>query len=91
MRVTSLFSALVAALALAGCSDKPVVEPTPPLTPLTVEEWKALPRETKYEVDSFERLKLGNPSLMIGDGWEKFQRTVVNPARKKDFPNGKSR
>lgn len=59
--------------------------------PLTVADWKVLPVDQKYTLDTLERLKQGDPSLQTAEGWEAFQKTVVMPARKKDFPAGKSR
>lgn len=85
-------SMIVLALAglLAGCGG---CGQSPPdrLEPLTVEQWKALPVEKKYEPETLDRLKAADPSLDTPEGWEKFNRTVVVPSRKKDFPGGKPR
>lgn len=54
--------------------------------PLTVEEWKALPIETKYDETTFERLKKNDEKLQTEQGWDKFMREVVVPERKKDIP-----
>ncbi len=55
-------SILAAALAaVVGCGA-PTATP-PHEAPLTVEQWKALPAQTKYEVETLERLKLGDPKL----------------------------
>lgn len=60
--------------------------------PLTFEDWKAMPAEAKYRGATFERLKLGDPKLQDDRAWDKFQREVVLPARKKDPPpDAKSR
>lgn len=63
------------AAAPAGAADKP----------LTVAEWTNLPVDAKYTAETIERLKKGDPNLETPEGWEKFQKTVVAPARKKDF------
>jgi hypothetical protein len=74
------------ALGLAGCSEtKP--PPPPEQQPLTVSDWKALPPDQKYTVDTFERLKAGDQKLYDPANWDTFNKTVVIPARKKDFPN----
>lgn len=85
----SRFLPLVAVAALAGCGGPaPGAKPT---APLTVAEWKTLPPGQKYTLDTLERLKEGDPGLQTAEGWEAFQKSVVAPARKKDFPNGKPR
>ncbi len=73
---------------LAGCGDKPVGAGAP--SPLTVTDWKAMPANQKYTPDTIERLKAGDPHLQTAEGWEAFQKAVVGPARKKDFPGGKA-
>jgi hypothetical protein len=60
-----------------------------PNTPLTVADWKAMPVEQKYSGETLERLKKGDPNLDTAEGWEAFQKTVIAPSRKKDFPGGK--
>ncbi|MEO2088405.1 MAG: hypothetical protein ABGY75_02775 [Gemmataceae bacterium] len=82
--------ALGVMVAVVGCG-RPDVVPTPEESPLTVEQWKTLPADQKYEVATFERLKAGDPKLQEPKAWEKFNRDVLLPARKKDFPNGKTK
>lgn len=84
-RVTRVL--LVGLLAAVGCGK---TDPAPPAaeTPLTVEQWKALPVQLKYEVETFERLKQGSPKLQEPREWDKFTRDVLLPAKKKDFPGG---
>jgi hypothetical protein len=76
----------VATLGLAGCGDSPAAKPP---APLSVADWKAMPTDQKYTPEALERLKEGDPKLQTPEGWEAFQKTVVQPARKKDFPAGK--
>ena len=87
MRPGGAILLLVVALGLAGCGGtKP--PPPPEQQPLTVNDWKALPPDQKYTVETFERLKAGDQKLYDPAHWDAFQKTVVIPARKKDFPNG---
>jgi hypothetical protein len=81
---TVLLLALV--LPLAGCSGKSTDAP-PAAAPLTVDEWHKLPPEEKYEIETFERLKLGNPKLQNQRAWDQFTRSVILPSRKRDLPN----
>lgn len=89
MRSRLLVVAAVVA-GLTGCGTPGGSAGTKP-TPLTVADWKAMPTDQKYTPETLERLKEGDPELQTAEGWEKFQKTVVIPARKKDFPNGKPR
>lgn len=73
------------ALSLAGCGRRIT---HPPSEPLTVEAWTALPPETKFEIATLERLKQGTPQLQDDREWDRFARTVLNPARKKELPAG---
>lgn len=89
MRVLVVPLFLAVAAGLAGCGSPPASAPEE--RPLTLEQWKALPPETKYEIDTLERLKQGNPKLQDQREWEKFTRDVLLPARKKELPDRKSR
>jgi hypothetical protein len=72
---------------LAGCGDNKL--PSSEKTLLTLEQWEVLPTNIKYEIDTLERLKEGNPQLMEQREWDKFLKTVLLPGKKKDFPNTK--
>lgn len=89
MRVMIAPVILVIAACLTGCGSQPASAPAE--GPLTLEQWKALPPEAKYEIDTLERLKQGNPKLQDQREWDRFTRDVLLPAKKKDQPNGKSR
>ncbi|MBI2807724.1 MAG: hypothetical protein HYX68_22310 [Planctomycetes bacterium] len=69
----------------AGCGG--TVE-LPPAEPVTLEVWKAMPPESKFEAATLERLKAGEPRLQKEAEWARFTRTVLIPARKKEFPKG---
>lgn len=84
----TVFATLALALGVTGCGS--TTAPKPP-TPLSVADWKGMPTDQKYTPETLERLKDGDPKLQTAEGWEAFQKTVVVPARKKDFPNGKAR
>ena len=81
--MTRTLGMLILTLACAACSPREP-GPTPDATPLTIEAWKALPQPAKYEIDTFERLKQGNPKLQEPRAWEKFHRDVILPAKKRD-------
>jgi hypothetical protein len=69
-------------LLAAGCGSPP---PAAQEKPLTVEQWKALPTQLKYEIDTLERLKQGTPKLQEPREWDRFTRDVVLPAKKKEM------
>jgi len=73
---------------IVGCGGNSVTVNTLPTDTLTVADWKELPTSQKYEPETFERLKRGDPKLETPEGWEAFNRTTLLSARKKDFPNG---
>lgn len=87
---TRLLAVAAVVVGLAGCGSPGGSAEAKP-TPLTVADWKTLPPDQKYTPETLERLKEGDPELQTAEGWEKFQKTVVAPARKKDYPNGKPR
>ncbi len=69
-----------------GCSRPPeVVDTSLKDKPLTVEEWKQLDVDVKYEFETFERLKIAEPDLNDEEKWDEFMREVIVPARKKDI------
>jgi hypothetical protein len=70
-----------------GCSGAGSA-PAPQAAPMTVNDWKALPVEQKYTPETLERLKAGDPNLQTPEGWDAFQKNVVAPARRKDYPAG---
>jgi hypothetical protein len=88
MRFVIPILALTAAVGLAGCGGRPADAPRTP-APLSVADWQKLPVEQKYDPETFERLKLGNPKLENQRAWDEFARTVIKPARDKDLPGGK--
>ncbi|MCE9562457.1 MAG: hypothetical protein K8U57_10435 [Planctomycetes bacterium] len=91
MRLMSFFASVTAVAMLAGCGgDKPTGLDPAATAPLTIEQWKALPAEAKYQVPNLERLKDGDPKFKDEREWEKFLRTVVNPGKKKELPAVKS-
>ncbi|MGL6094636.1 MAG: hypothetical protein ACRC7O_02390 [Fimbriiglobus sp.] len=80
---TPVFVAL--ATLLAGCGEMKH-EPEPHEIPLTIEQWKALPPETKFQIDSYERLKLSEQRLYDSREWDKLYKTTVLPAKAKELP-----
>ena len=71
-------------MALAGCDGGGPDNPSPEHVPLTQAEWQTMPADQKYEVVTFERLKLGNPELQDDREWNRFYKSVVLPAKKAD-------
>lgn len=85
-RLTGCF--LTMTICLIGCTGQP---PTPAGdVPLTLEQWRALPAASKYQAETFERLKLGQPALRDERAWQHFTRTVVLPAKQKDLAPARS-
>jgi hypothetical protein len=82
----SLFLLLVL-MTVIGCGKTDPV-PSAEEKPLTLEQWKTLPVQEKYEVDTFERLKQGEPKFREQREWDKFARDTLMPAKKRDFPGG---
>lgn len=89
MRQLSLLVAAVVLGATLGCGG-PSKQTAAEATPLTIAAWKGLPVSDKYSPETLERLKAGNPELNTPEGWEKFQKTELAAARKKDAA-GKSK
>ncbi len=57
--------------------------------PLTVEQWTALPANTKYDIDTLERVKVSDPRFQAEEQWDQFARTVIVPAKSRDVAQGK--
>ncbi|MBX3400665.1 MAG: hypothetical protein KF873_18165 [Gemmataceae bacterium] len=75
--------ALAAVGLLAGCGGSP-----PPVAiaeqPLTLAEWEGLPADRKYQAESYERLKLGEPKFQDEKVWDRFYRQTVLTGQKKE-------
>lgn len=81
------FAFLAAVILMAGCGrTQPPPQPLAPPTPLSVEEWKKLPVDIKYDEATFERLKLADQKLQTEAGWNDFMMKVIIPERKIDIP-----
>jgi len=74
-----------------GCAGRSDTAKTAASSPLSAVEWKAMPVDKKYEPETIERLKKGDPALETPEGWEAFNRTTLLPSRKKDFPSGQQK
>jgi hypothetical protein len=77
---------LSATLGCGGSDTRPILKELPAPTPLTLEEWKTLPHEEKYDETSFERLKLKDPKLKNPAAWRAFMAKEILPERRKDIP-----
>lgn len=70
-----------------GCGGK--IQPPPPspeLTALSLEEWKSLPLDVKYDGATFDRLRMNDPRLQDERFWMSYMATHIIPERKKDIP-----
>ncbi|WP_166831673.1 hypothetical protein [Thalassoroseus pseudoceratinae] len=82
-----LASILLSGVALiVGCGGEAVEQTDGPPPPLTIEAWKELPIQEKYDGATFERLKDADPKLKSERAWHKFMREVVIPERNIDIP-----
>ena len=67
-----------------GCGRE--ASPTNAMTPLAVEDWKAMAAEEKFSFQTMERLKVGNPRFQNDAEWDRFARTVFVPAQRRELP-----
>jgi hypothetical protein len=87
MRVVSWIFLLACIVFIVGCSRaRPAVVK---VEPLTVQEWAALPPPEKYNVDTLERVKAGDPRFQDEQQWDQFTRHVMIPAKQRDLAQGK--
>jgi len=79
---------LLLAFAAVGCGGSSRPEPSipAPMPTLTIEQWKEMPPEEKYDEATFDRLREADPKLKKRREWDKFMKTVVIPERKIDIP-----
>lgn len=69
-----------------GCAGN-VTPPQPSSQPpLTIEQWKNLPVEEKYDEAILQSLRDAAPNLRADRNWQRFLREVVLPERKRDIP-----
>jgi hypothetical protein len=80
------FFALLFLCLCVGCDDSSPPTLPSPLPPLTVEEWKTLPVEEKYDEGTFDRLREQDPKLKGDREWARFMKEVVVLERKIDIP-----
>lgn len=88
MAAPRCLSSLMLILALLGCGTGRTGVPAAE-TPLTLEQWRTMPTQLEYEVETLERLKQGSPKLQEQREWDKFTRDVLLPSKKKDRPSGR--
>lgn len=72
---------------VTGCG----VEVSPPQLPselpaLTLEQWKTLPVEEKYDDGTLQRLRAADEKLRSERAWQTFMKDVVMPERMIDIP-----
>jgi len=82
----TLFAALVFAT-VTGCGDKVTPPaPAPAATTLSLEDWRKLPVELKYDGDTLDRLRMNDPRLQNERAWQAYMMQNIIPERKKDIP-----
>lgn len=77
----------LAIFSLTGCGDN--VKPPPPapaLTALSLEEWRQLPIDQKYDGATFDRLRMSDPRLQDERAWLTYMARHIIPERKQDIP-----
>lgn len=76
---------LTLAFALSGCGSKEEHEVKTKLdrSPLTIEQWKAVSAEEKFDAAILERLRAGNRDLADDDAWSDFEKEVLAPELRK--------
>ena len=70
----------------SGCARKSAAAPKQ--EPLSVEQWKALQPSQKYDVDTLERVKAGEPRFQDEEAWDQFVRAVMLPAKRREIAAG---
>ncbi len=85
MKFAAILLLLTVSFALVGCGRTPTRDIAD--EPLTIDGWKVLPVDSKYEIGTFERLKLGEPKLQDDREWQLFARSVMLPAKKRELPS----
>ena len=74
-------------LALAGCAGESPMPSLPPApTALTLDEWKTLEIQEKYDEATFERLRMQDPKLKNDRHWRAYFKQHILPERDKDIP-----
>ncbi len=68
-----------------GAASPPPTQPST-LPPLTMETWKSMPIEDKYDQGTFDRLREQDPKLKSDREWARFMKEVIVPERKIDIP-----
>ncbi|MGL6074467.1 MAG: hypothetical protein ACRC8S_09935 [Fimbriiglobus sp.] len=79
MRFLMMILWLVSVIGCGGSTPAPAPE-----TPLTLDNWKQLPKEIKYDIDTLERLRRSDPKYQNQRDWDRFSRETILPERKKD-------
>ena len=86
LTAASIFLLLNASLVMGCGSSPPPPAPLAAPTALTLEEWKTLPVDLKYDGATFDRLRMNNPQLQNERAWQAYMNYYIIPERKKDIP-----
>lgn len=81
-----IFLLIAPLLFTTGCTGDSSVESasTADRSPITVEQWKLLPNDQKFDPATYDRLKAKDPSLKKEDNWEELMNEVIAPALKEN-------
>lgn len=78
-----MFLLLVVISSGCGSKQKQEVKTTLDRSPLTVEQWNAIPPEEKFDAAILERLRAGSSELAGDDAWRDFENEVIAPELRK--------
>lgn len=88
MDIMRIFLVILLAAPLSGCGSQRTAEtPAAAEGPVSVEQWRELPVEEKYQPETLERLRASDPELEDERAWSRMMRDVVVPARMQDLPD----
>ena len=86
MRSFIAIGALAGLMLLVGCSGRSQPPAVAEPAELTLEKWKTLSVDIKYDAETLESLRAQDPQLHSDRAWSRFMREVVVAERKQDIP-----
>lgn len=79
-------SLLLVTATFFGCGAEKQPPPAPAATALTLEEWKTMPIDLKYDGGTLDRLRMADPRLQDERAWMQYFAQNIMPERRKDIP-----
>ncbi len=86
LKATFIAVALSGCLVATGCSRTPESPAVSQNGPLSIEEWRHLNPNLKFDIEVVNRLKQGHPELNTRKGWNDFLKTEMNTAISQSAP-----